>query len=725
MVGSNEKTIKGISADGKTSLMINSKYWGDYSISDLATINNTSILSGGDINVVTPEELNEVIDEVQENEKVTANALNNLNERTTVLENKNISIEYLVNVTYSKLVEMRNNYELKPGQQYRITDYITTTSDLETQSAGHKFDIIVTANSKNSFYDIARAYYNEVDGYFVNNLAKLEAWKIWYSLDNDTNRFAWADSNGKGVIYRMIDEWGNDCPYDFKNIMFIRKVYNDHTGVLGFGEDDDDTYDAYCYTFSCMKSDGIILDGSVELNNFDGYGVYNNIIKPYNINLYESNNNNKCFLNNNVFFNYVNSDFFVGCYSNVFGYNCYINTFNTSCYLNSFGDFCISNCFGTGCYHNSLGYGCENNSFDDSCTFNVFKEACGYNIFGNGCSLNILNNSCSENNLGQNCIGNSFGYLNFLNSLGESCENNSFGDFCQDNILDSSCYCNSFGNNCENNILCIECMYNTFGVKCSDNILNNSCYNNIFENSCVENELGISCCDNVFKNTSYSNKLSLYCYSNIFCTYSHDNTLGDYCSDNEFGVSSYNNNLGINCIENIFGKYCSDNYFEDGCSSNNIGFECININLEFDCVCNTFGNGCSSIFLGHSGIHNSFGNGCASITLGAYNEYNSFGNGCAIRFTHGKSGLTSGVTNGIPYMNNVHCGDGATNAQIHINTTSVTINSTNTLKNIDISQGFNTSIILTQTHVGKTYAITIAKNSSGTAKAFCLGDLAS
>lgn len=723
MVGSNEKTIKGISADGKTSLMINSKYWGDYSTSDLATINNTSILSGGDINVVTPEELNEVIGEVQENEKVTASALNNLNERTTVLEN--ISIDYLVNVTYSKLVEMRNNYELKPGQQYRITDYITTTSDQDTQSAGHKFDIIVTANSENGLCDIARAYYNEDDNYFVDNLAKLEAWQIWYSLDNDTNRFAWADSNGKGVVYRMIDEWDNDCPYDFKNIMFKRKVYNDHTGVLSVESNDDDTYDDFCYTFSWMESDGIILDGSVMLNDFDGYGVYNNKIKPYNYNDL-SNNNNKCFLNNNVFFNSYASTNFEGCYSNVFGYNCSSNTFNTSCYLNSFGDFCISNYFGTGCCNNSFGDRCENNSFGDGCDFNVFKEGCWYNIFDDGCCSNILNSSCVDNNLGENCFTNSFGYANCYNSLDEWCSDNSFGTSCIDNTLGSSCYGNSFGNFCENNILYNECVYNIFGQNCCLNILNNSCYNNIFEISCSENEFGLSCGENVFKNMSYSNKLSSHCYSNIFYSCSHDNTLGDYCSQNEFNFSCYNNNLGISCSDNTFGNWCSDNDFEDGCCCNNLGVECINIKLGYDCISNTFGNSCGSISLGEYDGYNSFGNGCASITLGADNKNNSFGNGCGnVRFTYGRSGLTSGVTNGIPYMNNVHCGDGASNAQIHINTTSVTITSSNTLKNIDISQGFNTSIILTQTHVGKNYAITITKNSSGTAKALCLGDLAS
>jgi len=27
--------------------------------------------------------------------------------------------------------------------------------------------------------------------------------------------------NGKGVIYYMKDEFGNECPYDFKNIVYI------------------------------------------------------------------------------------------------------------------------------------------------------------------------------------------------------------------------------------------------------------------------------------------------------------------------------------------------------------------------------------------------------------------------------------------------------------------------------------------------------------------------
>jgi hypothetical protein len=29
------------------------------------------------------------------------------------------------------------------------------------------------------------------------------------------------ETGGTGYIYRMIDEFGNDCPYDFKNIQYL------------------------------------------------------------------------------------------------------------------------------------------------------------------------------------------------------------------------------------------------------------------------------------------------------------------------------------------------------------------------------------------------------------------------------------------------------------------------------------------------------------------------
>ena len=51
-------------------------------------------------------------------------------------------------VTYNELVELRDNGELVSGAQYRITDYVTTTSQPNTRSASTLlFNVIVTADN--------------------------------------------------------------------------------------------------------------------------------------------------------------------------------------------------------------------------------------------------------------------------------------------------------------------------------------------------------------------------------------------------------------------------------------------------------------------------------------------------------------------------------------------------------------------------------------------------
>jgi hypothetical protein len=122
------------------------------------------------------------------------------------------------NIGYSDLVALRNNNQLVPGLSYRIVDYVTTTSQEDTQSANHPFDLIITAISNNELSEDATACLHEGDTYFSGN--KLNQWAIKYCLDNDTSRFAWASD--KGVIYYMKDEFNNEAWYDFKNIMFLR-----------------------------------------------------------------------------------------------------------------------------------------------------------------------------------------------------------------------------------------------------------------------------------------------------------------------------------------------------------------------------------------------------------------------------------------------------------------------------------------------------------------------
>ena len=158
-------------------------------------------------------------------------------------------------ITWAELKALRDNSNLTSGQFYRITDYQCTTVQSNTRSAGNQFDIIVLALTNNTLSEQAWAALHSGDTYFANS--NLSAWKLWYCLDNDTTRFAWADNtsgNGRGVIYRMIDEFNNDVPYDFKNIL-MSTTYN---------------ISAYHYSFGNSSTDASLVPST-----------YNNIINPY------------------------------------------------------------------------------------------------------------------------------------------------------------------------------------------------------------------------------------------------------------------------------------------------------------------------------------------------------------------------------------------------------------------------------------------------------------
>lgn len=127
----------------------------------------------------------------------------------------------ILETTWAALKAKKDAGELSPGQQYRITDYVATVaSGGDAQSMNTPFDLIVVADAVNKLNELARAVRHNGDANFPS-ATKFEAWKVWYSIDNDADRFAWADTtNGKGVVYRLIDEFNNDVPYDFKGIEY-------------------------------------------------------------------------------------------------------------------------------------------------------------------------------------------------------------------------------------------------------------------------------------------------------------------------------------------------------------------------------------------------------------------------------------------------------------------------------------------------------------------------
>ena len=356
----------------------------------------------------------------------------------------------IISVTYNEIVGLRRDSKLIPGQQYRITDYVTTTVQENTQSAGHQFDIIVTADDVNVLNENARAIQhttNEND-YFSNS--DLSAWELKYCLDNDTDKFKWATESGKGVIYYMKDEWNNECPYDFKNIQFARWELSNPVGYrndydfdnweenwveestpcdslktgfnglngsnkefyYGYNEFDDfykyrvvyeiSESPTYCYTF------GNSTDYSVNGSN------YGNVIKEY-----KNGNTIPIRLNNIVFLS-------SSCYSNTFGNSCYSNTFGNSCYSNTFGDDCDSNTFGNYCRSNTFGNYCYSNTFGNYCRSNTFGNYCYSNTFGDSCDFNTFGNFYYSNTLGNSCHSNTFGNGIYNYNINNVTSNNTY-----------------------------------------------------------------------------------------------------------------------------------------------------------------------------------------------------------------------------------------------------------------------------------------------------------
>ena len=439
-------------------------------------------------------------------------------------------------ITYSELVSLRDSSALYPGATYRITDYKCSSSDTNTAIATNRFDILVKAIDTNKLSEHCGAMRNASDTYFPT-VTDFDAWEVWYCLDNDTTRFGWASTSGKGVIYRLIDEFGNDCPYDFKNIMFKRTTewLSKHadwcTNVLGASPTNERRY----FTFSLVDSNFNGSDLSINYRNGQKYLKFcQNKIAPYYSGGVQR-------LNSNVFVLKTLND--TGCSNNTFGIGCINNTFGNGCSNNTFGDRCGGNTFGNSCTINKFGESCDNNTFGSNCGFNTFGSSCGGNTFENSCGSNTFGNVCSSNTFGNGCR---------LNTFGNSCQSNTFKDSCTTNFFRNGCYNNTFE---------AKSSFNTFGNDTSSNKFGENCVSNTFGNSCISNTFGNNSGSNTFGNNSRTNTFGSNCSYNFFGNYCGGNTLGNSCGYNTFGNDCGGNKFGNACSYNTFGNSCYDNIF--------------------------------------------------------------------------------------------------------------------------------------------------------------------
>ena len=576
-----------------------------------------------------------------------------------------------IEITYAELKSLRDSNKLIAGQTYIITDYQCTTTQEDTQSAGHQFDIIVVADSENTLSEIARARLHKDDTYFADN--NLNTWELKYCLDNDKTRFAWADEeNGKGVIYYMKDEFNNECPYDFKNIQYKIPYHS--------------TY-YYYYTFNNRYNE----DASRSADN----NIQYNVIKPYITNgTVQYKLNFITFSEAICHHNYIDFDchdmklgnqffyntFGCGCYNINLGSQVSNNKFGDYCYNISFSSICASNIFESGCnnissvgtytqrnifksscYNITLGEFCYDNVFEKQCTNitlgrycndNVFKKLCKNNTLGDYCNSNIFNEECEECELTSKSSNNTLGYKNTniqigidtsltgtsgvganYNILGKLCSNITIGYASDNNTIGDESTDNTFANACKRNTLGRKnirinlgyvCSDNTFEDECTDNSLGQECNSNYFESNCTGNTLmvgcdnnsfGVFCTSNMLWNKNKYNIFGNNCKSNSLNELSSNNIFKEGCERNILGLSCFSNSFGVECKHNTLGSNATYNVLNDKCTENQLGEFSNNNVFGNECTNNTIANECTKNTLGRKNIRITLRDGCSNNTF--------------------------------------------------------------------------------------------------------------
>lgn len=377
------------------------------------------------------------------------------------------SMSYVIG-TYNSIKQLKDSNQLIPNTLYVISDYVATTITPDTMavpySSQRRLQISVKAITPNSFCTEAC-----IEGVGISMFSGAKDWTIKYSFDNNTELYDWADSiNGKGVIFYMKDEFGNEAPYDFKNILFkrykITSVEYDYNNEFigkyyGFAGCSFATYDyedyRWCYTFQNEDTD--IPSDAV----LDGFPVVNNVIDIY----HSGENFKKQSLNNIVF--YASNDI-------------------VEYYGNSYSAREIKDNYFMGeSHHMTLGADCTQNILGYCSRYNIIGRVFNHNNIGSDFEYCMIGSYARFNVIGEDfeyCVA---GEYMMQNDIGTACFRNIFGDHFRMNKMSATSGYNVFGSNCKSNVLIANCCYNIIG----NNVLgctfgNDARYSKIGDNIC-------------------------------------------------------------------------------------------------------------------------------------------------------------------------------------------------------------------------------------------------
>ena len=481
----------------------------------------------------------------------------------------------LTEVTYTQLKTLVDNSELVPGMKYRITDYVCTTTQGNTQSAGHQFDIIVIADDVNVLNENAFAIKHSGDTYFEN--CDLSAWELKYSLMiredklpsvhlesqiqdcndylwhkrdsekdfsyNGTDYYAWTDENGWTIYTESTDVAQGDDYYYYWYL-----DYNNSTSDTSVGDDTIDVYiDDYgdYLTFTRHSSEDQVknpLDGSNGDNYYAWYNSDEDMI-GYTYSSEPEDGDEFMYDVNDFYFDSsdsVENAVEASSASQIANYRGII-TYMKDEHSNElpydfknimFKRYKITSCTKVPDLVNKY-YGIKNGY-----SYEIDEEDYKY-VFTFGGEIDETLNGVAYNNVirvdNNGSLNNiTFGSNSYSNKFeGVECYNNTFGNYFQQNTFGNSIGYNTFGN---------DVYSNTFGNSCQENTFGNSCYGNTFGNYCYYNTFGNYCYRNTFGNNVYSNT-----FGNDYIRWSWFGNGVQYCNLSGYttGSNSYLQNIHV------------------------------------------------------------------------------------------------------------------------------------------------------------------------------------
>jgi hypothetical protein len=330
--------------------------------------------------------------------------------------------------------------------------------------------------------------------------------------------------NGKGVIYYMKDEWGNEAGYDFKNIMFKRWLVAptdpqdtiSDTGYCGYKRITDSHRDIpsklsiiddeyiWAYTFS-DTNDGALLDAS--RNEF--ITCRGNVILPYMTGETQH-------LNDIVMYGNVSS-----------------------------GNRCIeNNKFETNCFSMTIGGGVTElweNKFGQYARGNIIVADNIYqNNFGQNLSNNIIVAPQDQSYIYHNNIGN-YCQNNTITALFKS---NDIGSHFKDNTIHTWFGQNNIGNEFMRNTSLVKFTLNNIGQQCQDNLFNNEFTKNTIQDGLIANVFNGTCKGCEFSTLFSDNVINTRLNICVFGGSTSNNKFGDIINS-KFGAMFQGNEIGI------------------------------------------------------------------------------------------------------------------------------------------------------------------------------------